>query len=152
MDKRPDRYRNAVVAHIYVEGASHAIAFYEKAFGAEELFRVSGRDGKMVHGEIAICGSVVMIGDPGDGDLYGEPRELGGCTAGLHIMVDNNEALLNRATEAGAEEVQPLTEMFYGASSCAVRDPFGHVWVLLSWKEDPDAAEIERRGAALSSQ
>jgi PhnB protein len=152
MDKRPDRYRNAVVAHIYVEGAAHAIAFYEKAFGAEELFRVSGKDGKMVHGEIAICGSVVMIGDPGDGGLYGEPRKLGGCTAGLHIMVDNNQALLHRATEAGAEEVQPLTEMFYGASSCAVRDPFGHVWVLLSWKEDPDAAEIERRGAALSSQ
>jgi PhnB protein len=67
-------------------------------------------------------------------------------------MVDNNDALLHRATEAGAEGVQPLTEMFYGASSCAVRDPFGHVWVLLSWKEDPDAAEIERRGAALSSQ
>jgi len=149
MDKRPDRYRNAIVPHIYVDGAADAVAFYERAFGAQELFRVTGKDGKIIHGEIAICGSVVMIGDPGDGGLYGEPRKLGGCTAGLHIMVDDNAALLRRATAAGAEEVQPVTEMFYGASSCSVCDPFGHVWVLLSWKEDLDAAEIERRGAAL---
>ena len=149
MDKRPDRYRNAIVPHIYVDGAADAVAFYERAFGAQELFRVTGKDGKIIHGEIAICGSVVMVGDPGDGGLYGQPSKLGGCTAGLHIMVDDNAALLRRATEAGAQEVQPLTQMFYGASSCAVRDPFGHVWVLLSWKEDPDAAEIERRGAAL---
>lgn len=152
MDKRPNRYHNAVVAHIYVEGAAGAIAFYEKAFGAQELFRVIGKDGKIVHGEIAICGSVVMIGDPGGGGFYGEPRKLGGCTAGLHIMVDDNEALLRRATAAGAEEIQPVTDMFYGASAGSVRDPFGHVWVLLSWKEDPDTAEIERRGSVLLSQ
>ena len=152
MDKRPERYRNAVVAHIYVEGAAEAVAFYEKAFGAEEVFRVVGKDGKIVHGEIAICGSVVMIGDPGDGGLYGQPSKLGGCTAGLHVMVDDNEALLRRAIAAGAEEIQPVTQMFYGASTGSVRDPFGHVWVLLSWKEDPDVAEIERRGAALISQ
>jgi PhnB protein len=151
-DKRPDRYRNAVVAHIYVDGAAEAIDFYRRAFGAKELFRVAGKNGKILHGEIAICGCVVMIGDPGDTGLYGEPRQLGGCTAGLHIMVDDNEALLRRATAAGAKEVQPVTDMFYGASAGSVCDPFGHVWVLLSWKEDPDAAEIERRGAALLRQ
>jgi PhnB protein len=69
MEKRPDRYRNAVVAHIYVDGAADAIAFYEKAFGAQQLFRVAGKDGRIVHGEIAICGSAVMIGDPGDGGI-----------------------------------------------------------------------------------
>jgi PhnB protein len=152
MERRPIRYRNAVVAHIYVDGAADAIAFYEKAFGAQQLFRVDGKGGKILHGEIEICGSVVMIGDPGDSGLYGDPRKLGGCTAGLHLMVDDNEALLHRAIAAGAKEVQPVTDMFYGASSGSVRDPFGHVWVLLSWKEDPDTAEIERRGAALPSQ
>ena len=151
MDKRPHRYLNAVVAHIYVEGAARAISFYKEAFGAQELFRVTGKYNKIVHGELAICGSVVMIGDPGEGDLYGEPRKLGGCTAGLHIMVDDNEALLRRATAAGAELVQPVTDMFYGATSGSVRDPFGHVWVLLSWKEDLDPAEIERRASALLS-
>jgi PhnB protein len=148
MTLRPDRYRNAIVPHIYVEGASDAIAFYERAFGAEELFRIAGPDGKILHAEISICDSVLMIGDPDD-RLYGEPDTLGRCTAGLHVFTDDNAALLRRAVEAGADEIQPPTDMFYGANSASVRDPYGHVWVLLSWKQDLDPAEMERRGNAL---
>jgi PhnB protein len=91
--------------------------------------------------------SVIMLGDP-DHKLYGEPRTLGGCTAGLHLFLDDNAAILRRAVAAGAEQIQPPTEMFYGANSASVRDPFGHVWVLLSWKEDLEPAETERRGNA----
>jgi PhnB protein len=148
MTERPARYRSAIVPHIYVDGASDAIAFYKRAFGAEELFRIAHPDGRILHAEMSICGCVVMMGDP-DGRLYGEPRALGRCTAGLHIFVDDNEALLQRAVEAGADEIQRPTDMFYGASSASVRDPFGHVWVLLSWKQDLDPAEMERRGNAL---
>ena len=148
MRKRPDRYRNAIVPHIYVKGASEAIAFYKRAFDAVELFRIAHPDGKILHAEISICDSVLMIGDP-DNALYGEPRALGGCTASLHIFSSDNEALLQRATEAGAQELQPPTDMFYGANSASVRDPFGHVWVLLSWKQDLDPAEMERRGNVL---
>jgi PhnB protein len=143
--ERPERYRNAIVPHIYVDGASDAIAFYQRAFGATELFRIGRKDGKILHAELAICGSVIMIGDPDD-RLYAQPRAVGRCTASLHIMLDDNVALLRRAVEAGAEEIQPPTDMFYGANSASVRDPFGHVWVLLSWREDLDPAEIERRG------
>ncbi len=89
-----------------------------------------------------------MIGDPDD-QLYGDPRSLGRCTASLHIFVDDNVALLRRAAAAGCQEVQPPTEMFYGANSASFRDPFGHVWVLLSWKEDLEPAEMERRGNEL---
>jgi PhnB protein len=145
---RPDRYRNPIVPHIYVDGASDAIAFYQRAFGAEEVFRIARPDGKILHAEISICDSVVMIGDP-DERLYGEPSKLGRCTASLHIFTDDNAALLRRAVEAGAEEIQPPTEMFYGANSASVRDPYGHVWVLLSWKQDLAPAEMERRGNAL---
>jgi PhnB protein len=147
MTLRPDRYRNAIVPHIYVEGASDAIAFYQRAFGAEELFRIAGPDGKILHAEISICDSVLMIGDPDD-RLYGEPDTLGRCTAGLHVFTDDNAALLRRAVEAGADQIQPPTDMFYGANSASVRDPYGHVWVLLSWKQDLDPAEMERRGNA----
>jgi hypothetical protein len=63
-------------------------------------------NGKILHAEISICGSVVMIGDPDD-KLYSEPRALGRCTASLHIFLDDNAALLRRAVEAGAEEIQP---------------------------------------------
>jgi PhnB protein len=148
MIERPARYRNAVVPHIYVDGASDGIAFYERAFGAVELLRVTRPNGKILHAEISICGSLVMIGDPDD-KLYAEPRALGRCTASLHVFPDDNEALLRRAVEAGAEEIQPPTDLFYGANSASVRDPFGHVWVLLTWKEDLEPAEMERRGNAL---
>jgi PhnB protein len=145
MIERPARYRNAVVPHIYVDGASDGIAFYERAFGAMELLRVTRPNGKILHAEISICGSVVMIGDPDD-KLYAEPQALGRCTASLHVFPDDNEALLRRAVEAGAEEIQSPTDLFYGANAASVRDPFGHVWVLLTWKEDLAPAEVERRG------
>ncbi len=151
MAERPRRYRNAIVPHIYIEGASDAIAFYKHAFGAIELFRIVRPDGRVMHAEISIRGSVIMVGDPDD-ELYGEPQALGRCSASLHIMIDDNAALLQRAVEAGAEQIQAPTEMFYGASSASLRDPFGHVWVLLSWREDPDPAEIERRARAVATK
>jgi PhnB protein len=142
---RPARYRNAVVPHIYIDGAAEAVGFYRRAFGAEELFRIAQQNGRILHSELSICGSTVMLGDPG-APLYGEPRRLDGCTASLHLMVDDNAAVFARAIAAGCETVQPPTDMFYGASSASVRDPFGHVWVLLTWKEDLAPAEMERRG------
>lgn len=147
MQTRPERYRDAIVPHIYVNGAAEAIRFYTRAFGATELFRIAHPDGRILHGELSICGSTVMIGDP-DPRLYSEPRALGRCTASLHIFSDDNAALFRRALEAGAEQVQAPTDMFYGASSASVRDPYGHVWVLLTWKENVPPAEMERRGNA----
>jgi PhnB protein len=148
MTMRPQRYRDAIVPHIYVKDAAEAIAFYARAFGALELFRIARRDGKIVHAEIAIDNSVIMIGDPA-GRYYGDPRTLGACSAGLHIFTDDNEGLLQRAVAAGAEAIQQPTEMFYGANSASLRDPFGHVWVLLTWKKDLDPEEMERRGKAM---
>src|SRR5215468_4096904 len=121
MIERPERYRDAIVAHIYVEGAADGIAFYERAFGATELFRIARSNGRILHAELSICGSLIMIGDPDD-QLYAEPRALGRCTAGLHIFTDDNAALMRRAVAAGAVPIQQPTDMFYGASSASVRD------------------------------
>ena len=145
MTLRPDRYRNAVVPHIYIDGAAKAITFYGTAFGAKELFRIALPSGKIVHSELSIGDSIVMIGDPDD-KLYGEPKALGRCTAGLHLMVEDNVDFVRRAIAAGAEEIQPPTEMFYGANSASIRDPFGHVWVVLTWREDLSPSEMQRRG------
>jgi PhnB protein len=151
MTLRPGRYRNAVVPHIYIDGAAAAIEFYQQAFGAIELFRIAQPSGKILHAEIEIAGSIIMLGDP-DERLYAEPRKLGRCTAGLHIFADDNAALMQRAVKMGAELIQAPTEMFYGANSASVRDPFGHIWVLLSWKEDLEPAEMERRGKSFLKQ
>ncbi|HEY4212384.1 MAG TPA: VOC family protein [Steroidobacteraceae bacterium] len=147
MALRPERYRNAVVPHIYVDGASAAIDFYKTAFGAAELFRIAKPDGRILHAELTIYGSTVMLGDPDD-RLYAEPRKVGRCTAGLHLLVDDNAGAMDRAVKAGCEAIQKPVEMFYGASSASVRDPFGHVWVLLTWKEDLSPREMERRAEA----
>ena len=111
MTLRPARYRNAIVAHIYIDGAADAIKFYEQAFAAVELFRIENPNGKILHAEISIADSVIMLGDP-DERLYAEPRKLGRCTAGLHIFVDDNAALMQRAVKMGAEQIQAPTEMF----------------------------------------
>jgi PhnB protein len=147
MTRRPDRYRDAIVPHIYIDGAAAAIAFYARAFGAVELFRIASPNGRIVHAEVSIAGSVVMLGDP-DHHLYAEPRALGACTAGLHIFTDDDAALVKRAVEAGCDLIQPPTAMFYGARSSSVRDPFGHVWVVLAWVEDVAPGEIEERARA----
>ena len=82
MNASPARYRNAIVPHIYIDGAAKAIAFYEKAFGAEEIFRIPDKSGRIVHVEISICGCVIMIGDPGNPRIYGDPRRLGALRLG----------------------------------------------------------------------
>lgn len=144
MAMRPDRYRNAVVPHIYIDGADAAIRFYKDAFGAEELFRISRPDDRIMHAELSLYGTTIMLGDP-DERQYAEPRQVGRCTAGLHLFVDDNASVMARAVEAGCEQIQAPVDMFYGASSASVRDPFGHVWVLLTWKEDLEPSEMERR-------
>jgi len=142
MSKPPTRYDKAIIPHFYVEGAAEAIEYYKKAFGAEELFRVADEQGRIVHAEFTVCGSVVMMGDPLD-RRFADPRKLGACTVGLHVFVDDNAALLRRAVACGSEEIYPPTDNHYGASSASLRDPFGQVWVLVSWKEDLSPAEIE---------
>jgi PhnB protein len=144
----PERYRHSIVPHIYIDGAADGIAFYKRALGAIELFRIARANGRILHAELSVQGSVFMIGDP-DGQFYGDPRNIGRCTASLHIVTDDNAALLKRAVEAGAVTIQPPTDMFFGASSASMRDPYGHVWVLLTWKEDVPPAEMERRATGV---
>lgn len=143
----PTRYEKAAIAHVMVDGADAAIRFYTEAFGAEELFRIAHPDGRVLHAEVAIAGSVVMVGDA-DGS-FGSPRMLGATTVGLHVYVDDVDSLGERAVRAGAELLQEPTDMFYGDRTVMLRDPFGHVWVFLTHQEDLEIDEIARRGNEL---
>jgi len=147
MESIPDRYRYSVIPHVMVDGASAAIEFYSEGFGATELFRVSSPDGLIVHAEITIGGSLVMVGDA-DGPFQ-DPRSLGGLSVGLHVYVNDVDALVARAVAAGATLREPVQDMFYGDRMGMVTDPFGHLWVLLTHKEDLPPEEIQRRGEAL---
>jgi PhnB protein len=139
------------MAHIMIDGAATAIEFYARAFGAEELFRIADQDGRVVHAEIRIHGSLVMLGDPDPGLGFAAPTAAG-TSVGLHVHVDDVDGLSERAVRAGAELLTGPADMFYGDRSAILRDPFGHVWVLLTRREDLTIEEIVSRGTrALSA-
>jgi uncharacterized glyoxalase superfamily protein PhnB/ketosteroid isomerase-like protein len=142
----PSRYRYSVIPHVMIDGAAAAIEFYAKAFDAVELFRIARPDGRIVHAEITIGDSLVMVGDADA--PFKDPRALGGLSVGLHFYVDNVDARLAQAVDAGAVLVQPGQDMFYGDRMGMVTDPFGHLWVLLTHQEDLHPEEIKRRGEA----
>lgn len=145
----PGRYRYAAVPHIMIDGAAEAMAFYATAFGAEEIMRIARPDGRILHAEIRIHDSVLMVGD-GDGDgAFLDPRKAGGTMVGLHVYVEDVDMLYRRAVAAGAESLQPPTDMFYGDRTVMLRDPFGHVWVFLTQIEDLSPEEVARRGNEL---
>ncbi len=142
----PDRYRYAVIAHIMVDGAAAAIDFYCEALGAKELFRILSPDSKIIHAEIQIEQSVVMVGDAAG--PFSAPSTLGGTTTGLHVYVSDVDSLSAQALRAGAVELQPPQDMFYGARQSMLKDPFGHVWILLTAQERLTPEEILQRGKA----
>ncbi|MFE7193165.1 VOC family protein [Kitasatospora sp. NPDC057541] len=144
----PDRYRYAVVPHIMVGDAAAAIDFYVKAFGAREDFRLDAPGGGILHAEISIGQSVLMLGDAGDRAPFTAPTALGGTSVTLHVFVPDVDALTERAGAAGAEVLQQPTDMFHGDRTAVLRDPSGHVWVFLTHLEDPSPDELHRRLAA----
>lgn len=118
-----------VTPHLICNGANDAIDFYKKAFGAEELMRLPGPDGRLMHGCIRIGTSPVMLADvfpdcPGSVD----PKTLSGNAIVVHLNVPDVDAFMNRAEKAGATVVMPATDMFWGDRYGQLDDPFGHRW------------------------
>lgn len=123
----------AVMPHLVVDDGAAAIDFYVKAFGATELGRMPGPDGRLVHGAVQINGGTVMLADdyPEYCDGQSEtPKALGGTPVTIHLVVPDVDAAFARAVEAGAEVVMPVEDMFWGDRYGVLRDPFGHKWSL----------------------
>ncbi|MQY14124.1 hypothetical protein SRB5_42860 [Streptomyces sp. RB5] len=146
----PDRYRYAVIPHIMVDDAASAIDFYRRAFGAREDFRVDAPGGGILHAEITVGRSALMLGDASTDEAeaasFASPAALGGGTSvTLHVFVPDVDALAARAEAAGAEILQPPTDMFHGDRTVVLKDPAGHIWVFLTHVEDVSEEELRRR-------
>lgn len=145
----PDRYRYAVIPHIAVDNGAKAIDFYVRAFGARVLFRLDAPTGGVLHAEIAIGPSTLMLGDTSvsetDGSGWLEPHALGGTTTTLHVFVPDVDALAERAESAGATIIKAPADTFHGDRTAILSDPHGHVWVFLTHLEDISEAELHRR-------
>jgi PhnB protein len=144
----PDGYRT-VTPYITVKGAAQAIEFYKRAFGAQEGERMTGPDGKTVmHAEIKIGDSMVMLCDEFPQMGNRSPQTLGGTTASIFLYVPDVDSAFKRAVDAGAKAVMAPADMFWGDRFGKLVDPFGHEWAMASHKEDLTREEIQKRGAA----
>jgi uncharacterized glyoxalase superfamily protein PhnB len=135
-----------VTPALTVRNGAEAIEFYKKAFGAEEIMRVPGPDGKSImHAEIRVGTSRIMLGDeaPSMGCLA--PVTLGGPSGSLYVYVPDVDAAFKQAVAAGAKALMPVTDMFYGDRFSQVEDPSGHRWGLATHVEDLAPEEMARR-------
>jgi uncharacterized glyoxalase superfamily protein PhnB len=134
-----------VYPYLRVRRAAEAIAFYRRAFGAEELFRFTEPSGRIGHAEIRIGPATLMLAD--EYPEYGiqGPEALGGTSFALHLHVDQVDALVRQAVEAGATIIREPADQLHGERSGMVRDPFGHEWLLGQNIEDVTPEEIQRR-------
>jgi PhnB protein len=143
----PEGY-HSVTPYLIVRGGAEAIEFYQKAFGAVELFRMPTPDGKIGHAEIKVGDSPIMLADEFPDMGYQGPESLGGSPVSLMIYVDDVDTVFNRAVDAGATVKEALADKFYGDRMGTVVDPFGHRWHLATHKEDVSPEEMERRAKA----
>ena len=121
------------------------IDFYKQAFGAQEISRIAGPDGKsLMHAEIKIGDSVVMLSDEQPGGCRA-PIGVGACTSYLYVYVPDVDKTFNQATRAGAKVVMPVSDMFWGDRFGQVEDPSGHRWGLATHKEDVAPDELAKR-------
>lgn len=131
--------------HLVVKGASRAIEFYVKAFGAIELYRLSEPSGKVGHAELEINGGRFMLADeyPDFGAL--SPVTLGGTPISIHLYVPDVDQWVERAVAAGASVLRPLRDEFYGDRVAMLACPFGHKWHVATRKEEMATEEMQRR-------
>jgi len=142
----PDGYRN-VTPYLIVGDGAGAIAFYRKAFGAAERMRLVRPDGKIGHAELTIGDSVVMLADEYPAHGARAPGAFGGSPVTLHLYVENVDAVVAKATAAGATLGRPVENQFYGDRAGMITDPFGHIWHVATHVEDVPPDEIGRRAA-----
>lgn len=143
---KPEQSRT-VTPYLTLDNASAAIEYYKRAFGAEEISRMATPDGKIMHAEIRIGDSVLMISDEFPQGDTKSPKTLGGTTVNLHVYFPDVDATFNGAVQAGGTGVMPPTDMFWGDRWALLKDPFGHSWGLATHKEDLTEEEIGRRAA-----
>jgi len=141
----PEGY-HTITPYLTVREAHRAIEYYRKAFGAEELTRVLGPDGKSVmHSELKIGDSRFFLGEEMPGMECRSPESLGGTASGIYLYVRDVDQVCRKAVEAGATVKQPVQDMFWGDRCGTVVDPFGCVWSIATHKEDVPPEEMRER-------
>ncbi len=140
----PEGY-HAVTPYLTVKRAADAIEFYKKVFGATEKNRMNDPKGGIMHAELRIGDSVVMLSDEHPEMGGKSPESIGGTATSLLIYVENVDDIFRKAITSGARERRPVEDQFYGDRVGTIQDPFGHVWSIATHKEDVKPQEMQKR-------
>jgi PhnB protein len=138
---------HTITAYLVVHDAVAALDFYREAFGAVEVMRFKGPDGRILHAEMTLGDSRFMLAD--ECQTVRSPRAYSGTTVSLHVYVPDVDAAFDRAVAVGVKVLRPVEDQFYGARSGTLEDPFGHIWSLATHQENISPEEMERRVAKL---
>jgi PhnB protein len=140
------------IPHLIVSDGLAALEFYKEVFGAEEGHNMMSPDGeKLMHGEIVLDGHKLFVSDwfaPSDGGTLGSPDNLGGTCVRITVMVDDADAVVERAIARGCKVIMPVQDMFWGARYGKVSDPFGHEWGINQQLAEVTQAQTEANAAA----
>jgi PhnB protein len=147
----PEGYATAT-PYLIVKGCADAIEFYKRAFGATEQFRMNDPGGGVVHAEIRIGNSNIMLADEHPERGYTGPRSHNGSPVAIMLYVEKVDDVFNRAIEAGAKSRQAVENQFYGDRSGTLEDPFGHTWTIATHVEDVPPDEMKRRADMMFKQ
>jgi PhnB protein len=144
----PDGY-HTFTPYLIVSDGAKAIEFYQQAFGATEKLRLAAPDGRVMHAEIQIGDSVIMLASACPEMGAKAPEAFGGSPVMCHLYVPDVDKTFAQATAAGAKVMRPIQNQFYGDRSGLVTDPFGHSWNISTHVEDVSPEEINKRAAAM---
>ena len=145
----PDGY-HSITPYLVCKGAAKAIEFYTRAFGAKEFVRMPGPEGRIMHAEVKIGDSMLMLSDenPDRGAVAPSGK---GRSASLMFYTNDVDTVFKRAIDAGASSIEAPTDMFWGDRMGNLMDPFGHQWAIATHKEDVAPDEMEKRMAAIGT-
>jgi PhnB protein len=138
---------NSITPYLVVRGAAQAIDYYKKVFGATEVMRMPGPEGKIGHAELKIGNSHIMLADenPSMGAGYTSAATIGGSPVSLYVYLPDVDDVVKRATTEGAKLLKPVEDQFYGDRSGFIQDPFGHLWGIATHIEDVSPKDMEER-------
>jgi PhnB protein len=143
---------HTITPSLFVAGAAKAIDFYKKAFGAEERMRFPAPDGSIMYAELKIGDSTIMLGDEMPDQGGRGPKTIGGTPVSFFLYRENVDAEWKKAIIAGAREIVPLADQFWGDRAGCIEDPFGHQWWLAQHMQDLTEEELRKNAEAFYAQ
>jgi PhnB protein len=138
---------NTITPYLIVKGAAQAIEYYKKVFGASEIVRMNGPDGKVGHAELKIGNSIIMLADenPSMGEGHTSAATIGASPVSLYVYFPDVDNVVKRAAAEGAKILKPVQDQFYGDRNGSIQDPFGHLWGIATHVEDVSPEQMKER-------